>query len=91
MRRPSSSGSRQPQPTFLENLSSFSVPIVIVPKENTDAPPLQLKPVGTGPLEFVEFVADSHVKLKRFDGYKPERATRTSTGSAATRSPASTR
>jgi peptide/nickel transport system substrate-binding protein len=63
---------KQAQPTFIENLSSFSVPIVIVPKENTDAPAMQMKPVGTGPWEFVEFVADSHVKLKRFDGYKPD-------------------
>lgn len=61
------------QPTFLENLSSFSVPIVITPKENTDAPAMQMKPVGTGPWEFVEFVADSHVKLKRFDGYQPDK------------------
>ena len=60
------------QPTFLENLSSFSVPIVIIPKENAEAPAMQLKPVGTGPWEFVEFVADSHVKLKRFEGYKPD-------------------
>ena len=63
---------KAPQPTFLENLSSFSVPIVIIPKENAEAPAMQLKPVGTGPWEFVEFVADSHVKLKRFDGYKPD-------------------
>jgi peptide/nickel transport system substrate-binding protein len=61
------------QPTFLENLSSFSVPIVITPKENTDAPAMQMKPVGTGPWEFVEFVADSHVKLKRYDGYQPDK------------------
>ncbi|MBM3573291.1 MAG: ABC transporter substrate-binding protein [Alphaproteobacteria bacterium] len=61
------------QPTFLENLSSFSVPIVIIPKENADAAPMQLKPVGTGPWEYVEFVADSHVKLKRFDGYVPDK------------------
>ena len=63
---------KQAQPTFLENLSSFSVPIVIIPKENADAAAMQLKPVGTGPWEFVEFVADSHVKMKRFDGYKPD-------------------
>lgn len=63
---------KKAQPTFLENLSSFSVPIVIIPKENADAPAMQLKPVGTGPWEFVEFVADSHVKLKRFEGYKPD-------------------
>lgn len=64
---------KAPQPTFLENLSSFSVPVVIVPKEIADAAPMQLKPIGTGPWEFVEFVADSHVKLKRFDGYQPDK------------------
>lgn len=63
---------KAPQPTFIESLSSFSVPIVIIPKENAEAAPMQLKPVGTGPWEFVEFVADSHVKLKRFEGYKPD-------------------
>ncbi|MSP48558.1 MAG: ABC transporter substrate-binding protein [Alphaproteobacteria bacterium] len=57
------------QPTFLENLSSFLVPIVIIPAENANAPAMQLTPVGTGPFQHVEFVADSHVKLKRFDGY----------------------
>ncbi len=64
----------QAQPTFLEDLSSFSVPIVIIPSENAGADPLKLEPVGTGPFELVEFVADSHVKLKRFDGYKPNEA-----------------
>ena len=61
----------KPQPTFLEDLSSFSVPIVIVPAENATAEFLKLEPVGTGPFQFVEFIADSHVKLKRFDGYQP--------------------
>jgi len=59
------------QPTFLEALSSFSVPIVIVPAENAKAAALKLEPVGTGPFQYVEFIADSHVKLKRYDGYKP--------------------
>jgi peptide/nickel transport system substrate-binding protein len=61
----------QAQPTFLEDLSSFSVPIVIVPAELTNADPLKLEPVGTGPFEFVEFIADSHVKLKRYEDYVP--------------------
>jgi peptide/nickel transport system substrate-binding protein len=68
------------QPTFLEDLSSFSVPIVIVPAENAGADPLQLEPVGTGPFEFVEFIPDSHVKLKRFEGYKPNEAYEDRTG-----------
>jgi peptide/nickel transport system substrate-binding protein len=70
----------QPQPTFLEDLSSFSVPIVIVPAELTDADPLELEPVGTGPFEFVEFIADSHVKLKRFEDYQPNEAYEERTG-----------
>lgn len=61
----------QAQPTFLEDLSSFSVPIVIVPAANAGADPLQMEAVGTGPFEFVEFIADSHVKVKRFEDYKP--------------------
>lgn len=71
---------KQAQTTFLENLSSFSVPIVIVPRENTDAPALQLKTVGTGPFEFVEFVADSHVRLKRYDGYVSDKRYQTTNG-----------
>ena len=62
---------KKPQPTFLEDLSSFSVPIVIIPSEQKDAEPLRLEPIGTGPFQLVEYVADSHVKLKRYDGYKP--------------------
>ncbi len=71
---------KQAQTTFLENLSSFSVPIVIVPRENTDAPALQMKTVGTGPWEFVEFIADSHVRMKRYDAYVPDRRFPTTNG-----------
>ncbi|MCC6472049.1 MAG: ABC transporter substrate-binding protein [Alphaproteobacteria bacterium] len=59
------------QPTFIEDLSSFSVPIDIFPAEQKDAEPLRLEPIGTGPFKVVENVADSHVKLARFDDYKP--------------------
>ncbi|MBI1773781.1 MAG: ABC transporter substrate-binding protein [Proteobacteria bacterium] len=63
---------KAPQPTFLENLSSFLVPVVIVPAEITNAAPLQMEPIGTGPFQYVEFIADSHVTLKRYDGYTPD-------------------
>lgn len=62
---------KKPQPTFLEALSSFSVPIVIIPAENENDPPQQLKSVGTGPWELVQAVPGSFVKLKRFPGYSP--------------------
>src|SRR5579872_3555886 len=62
---------KKPQPTFLEILSSFSAPIVIVPAEDKDDPPMQLKSIGTGPWELVESVPGGYVKLKRYEGYKP--------------------
>ncbi len=62
---------KKKQPTFIEDLSSFSQPVVIIPAEQKDAPPLRLEPIGTGPFQVVEYVADSHVKLKRYEGYKP--------------------
>jgi len=65
---------KQVQPTFLIALSSFSVPIVIIPAENKDDPPQQLKPIGTGPYQLVESVPGSYVKLKRYDGYTPNPA-----------------
>jgi peptide/nickel transport system substrate-binding protein len=57
------------QPTFVEQMSSFAVPIVIIPAENKDDAIQALKPVGTGPWELVESVPGSAVTLKRFDGY----------------------
>jgi peptide/nickel transport system substrate-binding protein len=63
---------KEPRPTFLESMSSITVPIVIFPKENQNAPPQQLPAIGTGPFQLVQFVPDSYVKLKRFDGYSPD-------------------
>jgi peptide/nickel transport system substrate-binding protein len=65
---------KQVQPTFVEALSSFSVPIVIIPSEHKDDERQQLRPVGTGPFRLLEFVPGSHARLGRFDGYKPNTA-----------------
>jgi peptide/nickel transport system substrate-binding protein len=62
------------QPTFLEELSSFVVPIVIIPAEQAAAAPMRLEIVGTGPYQLAEFVPDSHVRLKRYDQYRPNTA-----------------
>jgi ABC-type transport system substrate-binding protein len=62
---------KKAQPTFLEILSAFSAPIVIVPAEDKDDPPMQLKTIGTGPWQLVESVPGGYVKMKRYDGYKP--------------------
>ena len=63
---------KEPRPIFMETFSAFTTPIVIIPKEHEDAGPQQLPIIGTGPFQLVEFVADSHVKIKRFDGYKAD-------------------
>ena len=60
-----------PQPTFIENLSSYTVPIAIMPEEETGKPANQVDIIGTGPFQFVEFVPDSHVLLERFEDYTP--------------------
>jgi len=63
---------KEPRPTFIEAMSSITVPIIIIPAENKDAPAQQLPSMGTGPFQMEQFVADSTVKLKRFAGYKPD-------------------
>jgi peptide/nickel transport system substrate-binding protein len=69
------------QPTFIEALSSFSVPIVIIPAESRDVPAQQLtSPIGTGPFQLVESIPGSFVKLKRYDGYKPNTSFEEKTG-----------
>ena len=71
---------KEVQPTFLEQLSSFAVPIVIVPAELKDDPPQQLRTIGTGPWQLVEYTPGSAVRLKRFDNYAPNAAYEDRTG-----------
>jgi peptide/nickel transport system substrate-binding protein len=68
------------QPTFPDELSSFNNPLVIIPAEHIGAEALRLPPVGTGPFQFVEFIPDSHVKIRRYDGYQPNTNFRERTG-----------
>ncbi|MBS0559039.1 MAG: ABC transporter substrate-binding protein [Proteobacteria bacterium] len=71
---------KKAQPTFIDQLSSFSIPIVIFPAEYKDDPPQQLHTIGTGPWMLDQFVPGSFVKLKRYDGYKPNTAFTERTG-----------
>ena len=74
---------KAPQPTFIERLSWFSEPIVIVPEESRDVPAGELThPIGTGPFQIVEATPGEHVRLKRHDGYKPNASRETRTGFA---------
>jgi peptide/nickel transport system substrate-binding protein len=68
------------QPTFILTLSSFSVPVVIVPAEERDDASMQLKTIGTGPWQLVDFTPGSAVKLRRYDGYTPNTQFETRSG-----------
>lgn len=69
------------RPTFIEALSSFEAPIVIMPAESRDVPARQLTaPIGTGPFRFAGSTPDSDVTLRRFDGYRPNAAFEDRTG-----------
>jgi peptide/nickel transport system substrate-binding protein len=57
-------------PTFIDQLSSFNSPVVIVPAEARDDPPQQLRGIGTGPWQITEFTPGSQTRFRRFDAYK---------------------
>ena len=71
---------KQAQPTFLEKLSSFSIPVVIIPAEAKDDPPQQLRTIGTGPWQLVSNTPGSAVVLKRYDAYMPNTSFEQRTG-----------
>ncbi len=56
-------------PVFIDELSQFAVPITIHPAEEMGKEGNRIEPIGTGPFQFVEWVPDSHVRLRRYDGY----------------------
>ena len=70
------------QTTFLGNLSSPRAPIAIMPAEEAAKEMGKASPIGTGPFKFVEYRPDSHVKLARFDEYRPNPAYRERDGFA---------
>ena len=59
-------------PVFLDELSSFVTPLAIMPASQRDREGGKVDMIGTGPLQFVEWQADSHVRLKRFPDYVPD-------------------
>lgn len=58
-------------PSFIDMLSSPRAPVAIIPAEEAGKDAGKIEIIGTGPFQFVEYRPDSHVRLRRFDGYVP--------------------
>lgn len=56
---------------FLAALANPMCQLAIIPEKFRDVPINQLEPIGTGPFKFVEWIPDRHIKLAKYDGYKP--------------------
>ena len=65
---------KQIDTAFIDRLASPASPTTIIPAEEAAKEVNKTANISTGPYQFVEWVPDSHVKLKRFDGYVPSLA-----------------
>ena len=55
--------------SFLDRLASPASPTTIIPAEEASKPVNKTAMISTGPYQYVEWEPDTHLKLKRFDGY----------------------
>ena len=57
---------------LLEVLKTPCFPLSIIPAEEAAKGPREITVIGTGPYQFGELVKDSHLILRRFDGYSAD-------------------
>lgn len=57
---------------LLDVMKTPCFPMSIIPAEEAAKGPRDITPIGTGPFQMGELVKDSHLILKRFDGYSQD-------------------
>ncbi len=64
----------KPVPSLLDGISSPRAIFAIMPADEAAKDANKIDYIGTGPFQFVEYRPDSHVRLRRFEGYVPNTA-----------------
>ncbi|MBM3546856.1 MAG: hypothetical protein FJX54_07875 [Alphaproteobacteria bacterium] len=60
---------KTPSASFLDRLASPTSPATVIPEEEAAKEVNKTGNISTGPFQFVEWVPDSHFRIKRFDGF----------------------
>ena len=64
---------KNPSSTWLDRLAAPTSPASIIPIEEAAKELNKTNSISTGPFAFVEWIPDQHFRIKRFDGYAPNR------------------
>lgn len=58
-------------PSWIELIKSPASPLTIIPSEECDKGPNEIKSIATGPFQFVDWDGVTQLRIRRYDGYKP--------------------
>lgn len=63
---------KNPSAVFLDVMKTPCYPMSIIPSEEAAKGPREIETIGTGPFRLGEWVKDSHLVMRRFDGYSAD-------------------
>ena len=65
---------KTPSAVLLDVMKTPCYPMAIMPSEEAAKGPRETNAIGTGPFMMGEWVKDSHLIMRRFDGYVPDKS-----------------